>query len=147
MDLREMGCEDGRWMELAQDRVRWRALVLALLNLSLPRLAVQVASSWRLSASEPRHPTSPRQPCFYETSTNRRSESRYLSLGSLIKYTMDHWGASCTGVSRDLEWQQRLIHFGMALPAKRSYVATRAGQVANIIAQWAYKDRAVSVPN
>jgi hypothetical protein len=33
MDLREMGCEDGRWMELAQDRVLWRALVLTALNL------------------------------------------------------------------------------------------------------------------
>jgi hypothetical protein len=28
-----MGCEDGRWMELAQDRVQWRALVLAVFNL------------------------------------------------------------------------------------------------------------------
>jgi len=33
MDVREIGCEDGRWMELAQDRVQWRALVLAVLNL------------------------------------------------------------------------------------------------------------------
>jgi hypothetical protein len=33
MDLREIGCEDGRWMELAQDRVQWRDLVLAVLNL------------------------------------------------------------------------------------------------------------------
>jgi hypothetical protein len=33
MDLREMGCEDGRWMELAQDRVQWRALLLVVLNL------------------------------------------------------------------------------------------------------------------
>jgi hypothetical protein len=31
--VREMGCKDGRWIELAQDRVRWRALVLAVLNL------------------------------------------------------------------------------------------------------------------
>jgi len=23
MDLREIGCEDGRWMELAQDSVQW----------------------------------------------------------------------------------------------------------------------------
>jgi hypothetical protein len=23
LDLREIGCEDGRWMELAQDRVQW----------------------------------------------------------------------------------------------------------------------------
>ena len=33
MDLREIGCGDGRWMELAQDRVQWQALVLAVLNL------------------------------------------------------------------------------------------------------------------
>jgi hypothetical protein len=33
MDLREIGCGDGRWIELAQDRVQWRALVLAVLNL------------------------------------------------------------------------------------------------------------------
>jgi hypothetical protein len=26
MDLKETGCEDGSWMELAQDRVQWRAL-------------------------------------------------------------------------------------------------------------------------
>ena len=32
MDLMEIGCEDGRWMELAQDRVQWWALVLAVLN-------------------------------------------------------------------------------------------------------------------
>jgi hypothetical protein len=31
--LREIGCEDGRWMELAQVRVQWRALVSAALNL------------------------------------------------------------------------------------------------------------------
>jgi hypothetical protein len=33
MDLRGLGCEDGRWMELAQDHVQWRALVLAVFNL------------------------------------------------------------------------------------------------------------------
>jgi hypothetical protein len=33
MDLREMGCVDGSWMKLAQDRVQWRALVLVALNL------------------------------------------------------------------------------------------------------------------
>jgi hypothetical protein len=33
MDLSEIGCEVGRWMELAQDRVQWQALVLAVLNL------------------------------------------------------------------------------------------------------------------
>jgi len=34
-----MGLEDGRLMELAQDRVQWRVLVLAMLNLKdlLPR--------------------------------------------------------------------------------------------------------------
>jgi hypothetical protein len=33
MDLRETGCEDGRWTELAQDPLQWRALVLAVLKL------------------------------------------------------------------------------------------------------------------
>jgi hypothetical protein len=33
MDLRETSREDGRWVELAEDRVQWRALVLAALNL------------------------------------------------------------------------------------------------------------------
>ena len=28
----EIGCEDGRWIELAQDRVHWWALVLAVFN-------------------------------------------------------------------------------------------------------------------
>ena len=32
MDLMEIGSEDGSWMELAQDRVQWWALVLAVLN-------------------------------------------------------------------------------------------------------------------
>jgi hypothetical protein len=31
-DLMEIGCEDGRWMELGQDRVQWRTLVLAVLK-------------------------------------------------------------------------------------------------------------------
>ena len=34
MDLREIGCENGRWMELAQVCVQWQALVLAVLKLS-----------------------------------------------------------------------------------------------------------------
>jgi hypothetical protein len=33
MDLMEIGCEDGRWMELAQDCLQWSALVLKVLNL------------------------------------------------------------------------------------------------------------------
>jgi hypothetical protein len=40
MHFRKMVCEDGRWMELAQDHVQWQALVLAVLNLRvlLPEL-------------------------------------------------------------------------------------------------------------
>jgi len=33
LDLMNVSCEDGRWMELAQDRVQWWALVLAVFNL------------------------------------------------------------------------------------------------------------------
>jgi hypothetical protein len=32
MDLREIDCEDWRWMKLAQDCVQWRAFVLAVLK-------------------------------------------------------------------------------------------------------------------
>jgi hypothetical protein len=33
--LRDIGYEDGRWMELAQDRVQRRTLVLTVLNLGV----------------------------------------------------------------------------------------------------------------
>jgi len=36
MDLREVGCGCVDWMELAQDRDRWCALVSAAMNLRVP---------------------------------------------------------------------------------------------------------------
>jgi hypothetical protein len=33
MDHIKVSCEAGRWMQLAQDRVQWRVLVLAVLDL------------------------------------------------------------------------------------------------------------------
>jgi hypothetical protein len=33
MYLMEIDCDDGRWTELAEDRVQWWAFVLAVLNL------------------------------------------------------------------------------------------------------------------
>jgi hypothetical protein len=32
-DLMEIECEDWRWMKLAQDRIQWWALTLAVLSL------------------------------------------------------------------------------------------------------------------
>jgi len=36
LDFREVGCDCEDWMELAQDRDRWRALVSAVMNLRVP---------------------------------------------------------------------------------------------------------------
>ena len=36
MDLEEVGRGCGDWMELAQDRDRWRALVCTVMNLRVP---------------------------------------------------------------------------------------------------------------
>ena len=36
MDIQEMAGSCGHWMELAQDRDRWRALVSTVMNLRVP---------------------------------------------------------------------------------------------------------------
>ena len=49
MDLQEVGrgCED--WMELAQDRDRWRALVGTVMNLGVSKNAGNFLTSFRTS--------------------------------------------------------------------------------------------------
>ena len=38
MDLQEVGGSCGDWMELSQDRDRWRALVCTVRNIRVPKL-------------------------------------------------------------------------------------------------------------
>ena len=40
MDLLEVGGGSGDWMELAQDRDRWRAIVSTVMNLRVPKMRV-----------------------------------------------------------------------------------------------------------
>ena len=37
-DLQDVGAGCGDWMELAQDRDRWRALVSTVMNLRVPKM-------------------------------------------------------------------------------------------------------------
>ena len=36
MDLREVGCDPGEWIDLAEDRNEWRAYVRAVMNIRVP---------------------------------------------------------------------------------------------------------------
>ena len=36
MDLREVGCHSGHWIDLAEDRDQWRAYARAVMNLRVP---------------------------------------------------------------------------------------------------------------
>jgi len=48
-DLQEVGGGFGDWMDLAQDRDRWRALVSTVMNFRIPQIAGNFLTSCRTS--------------------------------------------------------------------------------------------------
>ena len=57
MDLREVGCDSGDWINLAQNRVQWRVYVRMVLNLRVPLKPINYViklNPWLYSPEEPR---------------------------------------------------------------------------------------------
>jgi hypothetical protein len=48
MDLTQIGCGGMAWIDLAQDRDQWRALVNTVMNLEAPQNAGKFLSSYRI---------------------------------------------------------------------------------------------------
>jgi hypothetical protein len=46
VDVREMGCGVVDWINLAQDRDQWRAVVYAPVNFRVPLNVAKILSSW-----------------------------------------------------------------------------------------------------
>ena len=85
MDLREVGCDSGDWIDLAEDRDRWRAYVRAVMNLRVPKSQLVIQDVTGPHRQNDRDDTSCREDHFCEGTYIRKHVVYELCAGEGVR--------------------------------------------------------------